>query len=144
MTSPLKSLTLYTGGSDGRRDAMVKISSVQLGKYPFLEFTLASSNTHLISDSKFPNQFRFRAVQSRSYFFFVMSIYFGRSHVYSSMKRVVVRMQEVVQDIYISHCIFMSKTLPHFSFQSTVKSFDDSCFYVFVLARIKVFLVFFN
>ena len=38
----------------------------------------------------------------------------------------------------------MSKVLPHFGFQSTVKSFDDSRFYILVLARIKIYLVFFN
>ena len=38
----------------------------------------------------------------------------------------------------------MSKVLPHFSFQSTVKSFSHRRLYVFVLARIKVYLVLFN
>ena len=57
---------------------------------PF-EFTLASSNTHLISDLKFPNQFRLRSVQSRSNFLFVLSIHLGRSHLHSSVKSVVVQ-----------------------------------------------------
>ena len=122
----------------------MKISSVQLGKYPFLNSRLPRANTHLIPDLKFPNQFRFRSMQSRSNFFFVLCTHFEMSHLYSSVKSVVVGMHEVIQDIYVSHSTFMSKVLPHFGFQSTIKSFDDSRFFVLVHTRKKVYYVLFD
>ena len=74
-------------------------------KVSFLENIFVFTDSHFISDFEFPVSFRFRWIHSVCNPLRILQSHFVGSHTDSTMERVVVRVNECIQNIDPSFCV---------------------------------------